>query len=258
MNDFKTVAMEAAIESGKLQIELSQRDLKFELKNPRDILAEGDTESEKIIIGKIKQNFPSHSIWSEEAGKEILDSEYLWVIDPIDGTISFARKIEDYCVSIALSHKGSIIFGLIYQPALNKMYIAEKGKGAFLNNEPISVSTESDLITTLAATDNTSKNDFQIKNFELLTRISTHVRQIRICGSVALHIARLAEGKLDLYFKNRFNYWDCAAGALILREAGGTVTDFDGKEFTQNSVNIVASNKIIHQSAIELIQKNLN
>jgi myo-inositol-1(or 4)-monophosphatase len=257
MTSYLEVAIESAREAGKIQLALSKSELKFEMKDPRDILAEGDLKSEKIILGAIRKNFPGHDIWSEEAGKSLSDSEYLWLIDPIDGTINFARGLEDYCVSIGLQHKGKIIMGMIYQPVTGKLYTAEKGHGSFLNGNKIHVSKETEIINTLIATDNTSKNEKQLTNFQLLQKISTQFRQIRIYGSVAIHLVKIAEGKLDIYFKNGFNYWDCAAALLILEEAGGSVTDFDGNDFSAESKNILATNGLVHQDMLELLKLNL-
>lgn len=138
MDDFKQVAIAAAREAGDRIIELSKSDVAFQMKGTHDIQAAADLEAEQIIISKIRESFPGHSILSEEAGEDIKENdEYLWIIDPIDGTINFSRHIEEYCVSIALSHNDEIIVGVIYQPALGKLFWAEKGKGAYLNDSKI-------------------------------------------------------------------------------------------------------------------------
>ncbi len=251
----REVAIEAAQESGKVLLKLLEKDIKFQMKNTVDIQAEGDLQSEKIILNIIKQHFPDHSFLSEEMGEELRKSEYLWIIDPIDGTINFSRKIEEFCISIALSHKGVLVLGLIYQPILNKLYVAEKSRGSFLNGEKLSVSTESDLINCLAATDNSSKLETRAENFKILYKICSQVRHIRIFGSAALHLAKLAEGKLDFYYKTRFNYWDYAAGIIIIQEAGGKVSDFAGNLISVDSKDIIASNGLVHTHALQAINK---
>ncbi len=143
--------------------------------------------------------------------------------------------------------------GLIYQPALDKLFVAEKGKGAFLNQTKIAVSHESELIKSLIATDSSSKIDKREDSFAVLSKICADVRHIRIFGSCALHMSRVAQGQLDFYYKSGFNYWDYAAGMLIVEAAGGKVTDFDGNPITQNSKNILASNSLLHEKALKLI-----
>jgi myo-inositol-1(or 4)-monophosphatase len=256
MTSYKQLAIDAAKEVGDLLLELSKQDIKYEMKNPYDILAEGDLKSEKIIIDKIKSQYPGHSILSEEAGRETNDSGFLWIIDPIDGTINFARHIEEYCISIALSENGKLILGVIYQPALDKLFVAEKGQGAYLNGKRITVSTETELINSIVATDISSRVEMRKPTFATLQGFSGKVRHVRNFGSAALHLARLAEGQLDVYYKPSFNYWDYAAGALIIQEAGGEVTDFEGNPLKEDSKNIVASNQALHQLALKIINDN--
>jgi myo-inositol-1(or 4)-monophosphatase len=253
MSTPRNIAIAAAREAGKFLLQLSQKEIKYQMKSVHDILAEGDLQSEKIIIEKIRKAFPDHSILSEEKGDEVHKKEFLWVIDPIDGTINFARKIEEYAISIALCQNKQIILGVIYQPIINKLYVAEKGKGAYLNNNKISASHETDTNNALAATDNSSELTKRIKNFNILSKICSEVRHIRIFGSCALHMTKLAEGKLDFYFKTSFNFWDFAAGIILLEEAGGKITDFTGKAISKESKNIIASNGVIHNAALNLI-----
>jgi len=254
MSTYKEVAIAAAQEAGKVLLKLSQQDIKYELKSSHDILAEGDLKSESVIMEKIKAAFPSHSILSEEAGEEVHDVDFLWVIDPIDGTINFSRHIDEYCISIALVEKSEIVLSVIYRPTLNRLYVAEKGKGAFLNGEQLHVSSEPELINCIAAADNSSRIDIRTKTFEILTQLSAEVRHIRIFGSGALHLARLAEGQIDVYFKPRFNYWDYAAGVLLVKEACGTVTDFAGNDITRDSKEIIATNGLLHEHAIKFVR----
>ena len=255
MSTPRSVAIDAAKEAGELLLQLSKEDIKYQMKSEHDILAEGDLQSEKIIIDKIKGSFPRHSILSEEKGEEDLDKEYLWVVDPIDGTINFSRKIEEYAISIGLCHNGEIELGVIYQPVTGKLYVAEKGKGAYLNDQKITVSKETKTNNSLVATDNSSKIDARTSTFQILSKICTEVRHIRIFGSGALHLTKVAEGKLDFYYKPRCNFWDVAAGIILIQEAGGKVTDFNGNPISQASKDILASNGHLHSSALSLITK---
>lgn len=258
MDNMINVAIDAAKKAGEALLELSKSEIKYEMKNRHDILAEGDLVSEKTIIETIKCKFPDHDFLSEEKGEEITGSDYLWVIDPIDGTINFSRGIEEFCISIALVCKGEIQIAVIYQPMLGKLYAAQKGKGAFLNEKKISVSNEDKMINMLLATDNSSKIDDRVKNFDLLAEICTEFRHSRIFGSGALHLAKLAEGKIDCYFETRFHFWDYAAGVLLIKEAGGEATDFDGSPIDKDSRGVVASNGRLHKEILNVISGGLN
>lgn len=254
MDEFKRIAIDAAKVAGQLSLSLSKEKIEFQMKGTYDILAEADTKSEKIIIDKIKSAFPDHGILSEEEGDIERASNFLWVIDPVDGTINYQRHINEYCVSIALEDNGELVLGVIYQPVYDKLLVAVRGEGATLNGESISVSNQSDLINTLFATENSSKLDVRLSDFQKLLDICQKVRGVRIFGSGALHLAALAQGQIDFYFKTKFNYWDIAAGVVLIREAGGKVTDMDGNDLTKTSPNIVASNGILHDFVLNLLR----
>ncbi len=254
MDEFKNIAIEAAKEAGALALSLSKKKIEFTMKGTYDILAEADTASEKLIVEKIRASFPDHSILSEENGDVENSSSYMWVIDPVDGTINYERRINEYCVSIALEHDGELVLGVIYQPVYDKLFVAVKGEGATLNGEKISVSPQNDLINTLFSTENSSKLDVRLGDFQKLLDICQKVRGVRIFGSGALHLAALAEGHIDFYFKTKFNYWDIAAGVVIIREAGGRVTDMEGRDLQRISQNIVASNSILHEEVLNLLR----
>lgn len=253
MNDPRTVAIDAAKDAGEILLKLSQKPLRYTMKSERDIQAEADLESEKAIKAKIKSTFPNHAILAEESGIEDEGSEYLWVIDPLDGTINYARGIEEYAISIALSKNDQIILGVIYQPALNRLLVAEKGKGTFVNNGRLTILGESELSNCIAATDTTSNLEARSLNFEMLTRVAAAVRHVRIFGSSSLHLARIAQGQIDFYYKAHCNYWDVAAGTLIIQEAGGVVTDMQGQPLSPKSKTILAAASAIHDKALSLL-----
>lgn len=253
MNDYREVAIAAAKDAGGIILKLAQHPLAYDKKSERDIQAEADLESEKSIKNQIKSAFPGHSILAEESGAEAGGSDYLWVIDPLDGTINYARGIEEYAVSIALCKRDEIVLGVIYQPALGKMLVAEKGEGAFLNDKRLSLTGESELVDCLAATDTTSNLDLRRRNFELLANVASAVRHVRLFGSTSLHLGRIAQSQIDFYFKTHINFWDVAAGTLILQEAGGIVTDIDGRPLTAKSKTILAATKVIHPKALSLL-----
>ena len=248
---------EKAIEKSR-QIILDYYNKEFNLKHKvgRDIVTQADLDSEKAIIDQIKKDFPDHRILSEECGDKKEVSDYMWIIDPIDGTMNFAKGMEEYCISIGVEHKGELVFGIIHKPKTNQTYFAEKGKGAFLDGKQIKVSHETEYKDMTLGTDCSHVDEVQKENFEKLTNMCTDFRTIRIMGSTALHLARLAEGHLDLYYKNRFHYWDFAAGTLILQEAGGKITDFDGNPINKDSKNAVATNGINHEKFLELVNRD--
>ena len=253
MDHFMKVAIEAAKEAGQLALELSKKKIEYTMKGEYDILAEADLKSENLIVKKLMEAFPDHSILSEENKDVEHNSNHLWVIDPVDGTINYERKLNEYCVSIALEIDGELVLGVIYQPVYNNLFTAYKGDGAYLNGSRLSVSTEDKLIDSLFATENSSKMDVRVSDFEILLKICERIRGVRIFGSGALHLAALAQGHLDFYYKTKFNYWDIAAGTVLIREAGGKVTDFEGNELKRASNDIVCSNSILHQEVLDLL-----
>jgi myo-inositol-1(or 4)-monophosphatase len=253
MNDYKAVAIRAAKEAGDILLQLAQSPLKYKMKSARDIQAEADLRAEAIIKSKIKTAFPDHKILAEESGEEGENSEYLWVIDPLDGTINYTRGIEEYAVSIALCKNGEPILGVIYQPTLDRLVVAEKDGGAYLNGTKLTMNGESELANCLAATDTTSNLKARSYNFELLRKVADAVRHVRIFGSTSLHLARTAQSQIDFYFKTNCNYWDVAAGILIVEESGGTVTDMEGRPFTRESATILVGAGGIHAEALRLV-----
>jgi myo-inositol-1(or 4)-monophosphatase len=255
VDDFKKVAVEAAREAAGVLLELAGTTIKYKMKSSRDIQAEADLRSEEIIIRKIKKAFPTHSIFAEETGEEVNESEYLWAIDPLDGTINYSRGIEEFCISIALSQRGQTILGVIYHPVRQQLLVAEKGKGTYLNGRKLEVSRETKIVNCLAATDNTSHLKDRRKNFSLLIKVADEVRQIRVFGSAALHLVKVAQGQLDFYFKLRYNHWDYAAAALIVQEAGGIVTDMNGQPVTRDSKSILAASGAVHPQALALLKR---
>jgi myo-inositol-1(or 4)-monophosphatase len=254
MSSHREVAIAATELAGQRLLDLSLSHINYEMKGERDIQAQADLDSEQIIIDAITSEYPTHSIVSEEAGHHDKESEYSWWIDPLDGTVNYAKGIDEYGISIALDRDQKTILGVIGRPSHRQLFVAEKGSGAYLNGEQLTVSSETALINCLAGTDTTSNSRKQ--NFEILANLANKVRQVRIFGSSALAMARLAEGQIDVYYKAHYNHWDYAAGVLIAQEAGATVTDFEGQEITPNSKNIiVANNTAIHQQVADLIAK---
>jgi len=220
-----------------------------------DLVTEADHASEKAIFKVIQQNHPDHFILSEETGSMPTQSNIKWIIDPIDGTINFANGIPICCVSIGVEENGEIIMGAVYNPFMNELFFAEKGKGAFLNDQPIKVSSKNDLLTSCLVTGfpyqylDTENGPLQI--FEKLIRKSIPVRRL---GSAALDLCWTAAGRFDGFYEHKLQAWDSAAGFLIVQEAGGKVTDLKGNKYNPYQPGIIASNGQIHDQLLNLLK----
>lgn len=212
-----------------------------------DLVTEVDHESERLIKQKLKLLFPEHSLLAEESGLEEFQSDFLWVIDPLDGTVNYAHQHPMVAVSIGLLHHKNPILGIIYNPFFNELFSAALGLGAKLNNEQIRVSKISNLSDSLLATgfayDRRENPDNNYKEFCHFTHLTQGVRR---CGAASLDLAYLACGRVDAYWERGLKPWDIAAGAIIVEEAGGKITDYDLSPLNLESGRILASNNLLH------------
>lgn len=219
-----------------------------------NLVTEADHASEKAIINTIKQNFPTHFILSEETGELAQDSEYKWIIDPIDGTINFSKGIPICCVSIAVEKNGQMILGAVYSPFLNEFFFAERGQGATLNDKKIQVSNQTQVIKSCLVTGfpytYLDMENGPLQVFERLIRKGVPVRRL---GSAALDLCWVAAGRFDGFYEHKLQAWDSAAGFLIVEEAGGKVTDFENEYYSPYQPHLVATNGMIHNELIEVI-----
>lgn len=235
------------------------RDTRISYKSSTDIVTSVDVASEKYIIDCIRKKYPSHSIIAEEGGSSDRDSDYIWIIDPLDGTNNFAHGIAHYCVSIAVfsREENRIISGVVYEPNRDEMFHAFAEGGSFLNGEKINVSVIGDLgISILATGFPYDKKDFRINNMKQIEGFISEIQCLRRNGSAALDLCYVASGRFEGYWEGMLNDWDIAAGILICREAGGRVTDYKGNDFAVSSKEIAASNSIIHDSMLNILEKN--
>jgi myo-inositol-1(or 4)-monophosphatase len=227
---------------------------KIEMKGLNDMVSYVDKGAEKLIVEELKEILPgSGFIVEEDTEKE--KSEYNWIVDPLDGTTNFIHGIPCYAVSIALEHKGEILLGVVYEVAKKECYSAVKGGGAFLNEIPIKVSANKTLKDSLIAT------GFPIYNFDrqenylnVLRELMQKTHGVRRIGAAAADLCYLAAGRVDAFFEYNLNAWDVAAGALIIREAGGTVTDFRGEQNWLYGKEIIATNVLVEDEFKQLIQ----
>ena len=224
-------------------------------KGSRDPVTRVDKESENLIVSRIRDSFPDHAIIAEESylGEET-SNDYKWVIDPLDGTVNYMHGLPIFAVSIALEHMGEKIIGVVHAPQIGETYHAEAGKGAYLNGEKISVSSNQEMNRAVMATGFAyNRNEVKYRNFDNFERISLRCMGMRRMGAASLDLAWVGCGIFDGFWEAYLKPWDIAAGALIVREAGGKVSDFDGGENFWQTGNIVASNGLLHEDLRSLI-----
>lgn len=253
---FKSVLLEAVQAGGA---ELTRFiDLDFKITNKEGInnlVTEADHASEKAIMDVLKRHCPDHYILSEESGATVMDSQYKWIIDPIDGTVNFAHRIPLCCISIALEHNGQMVLGAIYNPFLNELFVAERGQGATLNERPIQVSSKTEVEKACLVTGfpytylDTPNGPLQV--FERFIRRGIPVRRL---GSAAIDLAWVACGRFDGFYEHQLQAWDSAAGFLLVEEAGGRVTNLQGAPYNPYQPGIIASNGHMHDELIEWVQ----
>ncbi len=248
----KEIAVKAAEQAGRILVDNFGKAIKIKDKGDWSLVSEVDLASEEKIIGLIKKACPQDDILSEE-GKEgtISGSEFKWVIDPLDGTHNYIKGITVFGVSIALEFKNEVMLGVIYMPLANELYVAEKGKGAYLNNKKISVS-ERDLSRTTLIFDSSIRYNKR-PMIDCLEKVSDKVFNIRMFGSTVRALSYIAEGKAELEIEYNDKPWDFAAGLLLVEEAGGRATDLQGNKWSINSAGYVASNGIVHDDILTII-----
>lgn len=249
---------EIAVEAGKIAVEGGRRLTASEIHvkgTPTDLVTETDRKVEAYLTGRIQERFPDHGIFGEENGETAGAGEYRWVIDPIDGTVNFIHGFPYYSISIALQKQGETVAGVVYSPRLNELYAAEAGRGAALNGEPLRVSGCAALADSLLATGFACvRAGIRPDNLELLPGIVRQIQGIRRNGSAALDLCNVAAGRFDGYWEFALNLYDVAAGALILQEAGGLVTDLAGRNRWPEA-GICATNGQIHAELLKELQR---
>jgi myo-inositol-1(or 4)-monophosphatase len=226
-------------------------------KGPGDFVTSADKRTEKILIDELQKSHPDYGIITEESG--IINKSNLknrWIIDPIDGTMNFLNGIPQFAISVGYEENGEIICGVIFNPIMNEMFCAEKGNGAYLNNSRIRVSKKKKIKDALIVTGG-PKGASKIKEkiFSEYINVSKNVSNVRKFGSAALDIAYVACGRFDGYWQRELNYWDIAAGIIILKEAGGFVDFFEQDTSSPLKKNILASNSNIHNELKDLVNK---
>lgn len=226
-----------------------------------DFTTQADEETDKFLRESLRKKYPEANFLTEETAPDdysnLKDKKNLWVIDPLDGTINFSRKHPHFSISVALLDQGIPRLGVIYLPMENKLYWAQEDQEeAFLNGNPIKVSTTSVLRTSVIACDWGWILDLRLNVVRWLGKISTHVRQIKSMGSAVADLASLAEGRIDGYVVSGIKPWDGAAAILLVQKAGGKITTPEGKPYDVFNFDIFASNKILHNQILRLLNKS--
>ncbi len=242
-----------AREAGALLLQYFQQKLKIEYKGEADLVTAADRASEALIRQRVSTQFPSHDVLGEEQGLKDRGSEYRWYVDPLDGTTNFAHGYPVFCVSLALEHRSTSacrIAAVVYDPTRNELFSAEQGRGACLNGQPIRVSKITQLKESLLATGFPSHKRHQNPNIYFYHQITLRTHGVRRAGSAALDLCNVACGRFDGFWEFNLNPWDTAAGVLIIEEAGGRVTRFDGSPFEIDSRETLASNGLVHQALV--------
>jgi myo-inositol-1(or 4)-monophosphatase len=219
-----------------------------------DLVTRSDKASQDLIYGRLSELYPDHDFLGEEGLKELSGSDFRWVFDPLDGTTNFAHRLPVFSISLGLEHRRRLVCGVVFNPMSGELFTAERGAGAFLNDRRIAVSTIDDLNKSLLATGfpyDIRKTKTNITNHN---RFLVRAQAVRRCGSAALDLCFVACGRFDGFWEEKLNPWDTAAGAIIVEEAGGRVTDFDENPVDIYHPEVVASNGLVHRAMLEVLR----
>ena len=248
------VAVRACRAAGRIQLAAFGATQTVEHKGAIDLVTATDRRSEKAILAIIGRAFPSHGILAEESDPRTGDAEHLWVVDPLDGTTNFSRGFPYFCVSVALARAGRVIAAAVYQPLLDELFTAIRGRGAFLNGRPLRVSGQERLDQGFLATG----FPYDIRrgrrtNIDHFTNFATRCLAVRRAGAAALDLAYVAAGRFDGFWELKLRPWDIAAASLLIEEAGGRITGFSGRPWRLPVRDIVASNGLLHGEMLAVL-----
>lgn len=254
MSTMLEFAKDTAKRAGQLLKEGLSRPREIRYKGEIDLVTEMDIASEKLILEAIRANYPDHAILAEESGRsDQPDSAYRWVVDPLDGTTNYAHGLPIFCVSIGLEKDGEPLLGVIYAPMLDELYWGEVGEGAYLNGQKLGVSTTQEVGKALLVTG--FPYDVKVKSDNLVhfSNFLLAAQAVRRLGSAAIDLAWVAAGRFDGFWEPRLGAWDMCAGTVLVREAGGTVTNYVGGHFSIYEKEIVASNTHLHAQMLHVL-----
>ena len=258
LKEINNFTKEISLEAGKILLNgFRSSKTVVSYKSRTNLLTDIDEKSEKFLFNNISKKFSDHSIIAEEGSRKDAKGDFIWYVDPLDGTNNFAHGIPFFCISIGVFSRESntVVSAVVYNPFLDEFFSAVKGSGSTLNNENINVSQTNDIgISILATGFPYEKDNSEINNLKEFNKILPKTQGIRRFGSAALDLSYLSCGRIDGYWEQQLQSWDMAAGSLIVEEAGGMVTDYSGRKFDPEKPEIVASNSKIHKQILELIE----
>ncbi len=251
----REIALHAAREGGRILMQKFGRVLRVEHKGEVDLVTEADRAAEQAIVAAIRGTFPRHDILAEEADYGCFGSRYRWIIDPLDGTTNYAHGFPWFAVSIGLEVEGEIVLGVVYNPFHQELFVAERGRGAFLNDIQIRVSSVASLDAALLATGFPyDRKHSAVNNYDHFVNFQQTAQACRRAGSASLDLAYLAAGRLDGFWEMKLKPWDVAAGKVLVEEAGGRISDFDGSPLDIKGKECLASNGMIHERMQEVLK----
>ena len=254
MKDIVTAAVAAAQEAGDFLLHNFGKISKIERKKDQSLATNFDKEAEAMIVKRIKAKFSSHGIIGEEGGNSHIERDYLWIIDPLDGTHNFIRGINIFGVSIGVVHKGKFVAGVIYMPQEKEMYVGEQGNGAFKNNKKISVSKTKKLAECSISFDSSIRYSPPVM-IATLNDLAPKVFNVRMLGSSARVLAYIAEGKLDLAVEFHDRPWDFAGGVAIIEAAGGKAVSINNRPLTYKDIGYIVANPFVFEAAKDIVFK---
>ena len=257
MESYLTIAVNIAREAGALLAELFERPHEISYKRRSDLVTEADRRSEALIVKRLRDVLPAHAVVAEEGGGQKTGSDYCWYVDPLDGTTNFAHSYPVFCVTLGLAYRDEIVAGVVYDPIRAELFTAERGAGAYLNSKRLHVSQTANLSESLLATGFppfATNHDLNIQFYFRFTMLSHGIRR---AGSAALDLCSVAAGRFEGFWELKLNPWDKAAGSLLVTEAGGQVTDLEGKPFNVLGDEVFASNGLVHDEMVNVFSQVL-
>ena len=250
---YLAVAIDIAQEAGQILREEMERPPTIAYKGDFDLVTQADRRSEAVIVSRLQKHFPGHAVAAEEGTGKDSDSEYRWHVDPLDGTTNFAHGYPCFCVSMALARGKDLLLGVIYNPVYNELFTAARGEGATFNGRKIHCSKIDALKNSLLCTGFPNHNRQSNPNFHFYWDFTLRSHGVRRDGSAALDLAYVAMGRFDGFWEFGLNPWDTAAGVLLVQEAGGNVTDMQGRPYVLGGPSILATNALIHEQMIGVV-----
>jgi myo-inositol-1(or 4)-monophosphatase len=255
MNEYLEVAIAAAREAGAMLRETFDQPKAISYKGEVDLVTESDRRAEALILAKLRQHFPAHDVVAEEGSGSSAGSRYCWHVDPLDGTTNFAHGYPCFAASIGLVENGEPLVGVVFDPVANELFTAARGEGAYLNGKPIHVSAIDSLSRSLVATGFPTHQRKNSANMEYYWEFTLRTHGVRRDGSAALDLCSVAAGRFEAFWEFRLNSWDTAAGMLLVTEAGGRVTDLQGRPYVPGGNFMLATNSLVHEETLRLISE---